>query len=325
MPSTSGLPYSPPAAAMMSPNSILCSPKAQEYMDALEDHNIDDDDAEMECLDDDEEEEFEELENHPPSSKNNRNQLDNSPTSSSCNTPSSSRKRNIDSVPRKSSSATNSVYTSPSPARFKLKPVADVLKQQTSAIINNNRLYSSQLGALYSGSKFVGEQLSARQSYQVNVELKSVDIQNSFACGYIRIQGLTDECSELTTCFEAEIIGKKHSFLTSKWDADSKIDEQHWTKFPGFEGLQDTYQSEDFEYDFENQPYIFMRWKEKFLVPDHRITVINGASFAGFYYICLEVATGKITGFYFHQNSEWFQHLKLEHIAENAFESFEFR
>ena len=26
---------------------------------------------------------------------------------------------------------------------------------------------------------------------------------------------------------------------------------------------------------------VFMRWKEKFLVPDHRVKDINGASFAG--------------------------------------------
>lgn len=31
-----------------------------------------------------------------------------------------------------------------------------------------------------------------------------------------------------------------------------------------------------------------MRWKERFLVPDHRIRSINGASYAGFYYVCLE-------------------------------------
>ena len=30
-----------------------------------------------------------------------------------------------------------------------------------------------------------------------------------------------------------------------------------------------------------------MRWKERFLVPDHRVGNISGASFAGFYYMCL--------------------------------------
>ena len=32
-----------------------------------------------------------------------------------------------------------------------------------------------------------------------------------------------------------------------------------------------------------------MRWKERFLVPDHRVRDINGASFAGFYYVCVEL------------------------------------
>ena len=31
-----------------------------------------------------------------------------------------------------------------------------------------------------------------------------------------------------------------------------------------------------------------MRWKERFLVPDHKVKDINGASFAGFYYVCVE-------------------------------------
>ena len=31
-----------------------------------------------------------------------------------------------------------------------------------------------------------------------------------------------------------------------------------------------------------------MRWKERFLVPDHRVRSITGASFAGFYYVCIE-------------------------------------
>lgn len=34
-----------------------------------------------------------------------------------------------------------------------------------------------------------------------------------------------------------------------------------------------------------------MRWKERFLVPDHRVRAINGASYAGFYYICIELGS----------------------------------
>jgi hypothetical protein len=49
-----------------------------------------------------------------------------------------------------------------------------------------------------------------------------------------------------------------------------------------------------------------MRWKERFLVPDHRVNNVDGASFAGFYYICYQRSTNEIKGFYFYfNNHEW--------------------
>ena len=57
-----------------------------------------------------------------------------------------------------------------------------------------------------------------------------MDLAESFLCGYLRINGLTEEYPELTTYFEAEIIGPKHSFLTRKWDADELTDEEHWVR-----------------------------------------------------------------------------------------------
>ncbi len=42
-----------------------------------------------------------------------------------------------------------------------------------------------------------------------------------------------------------------------------------------------------------------MRWKEHFLVPDHKIKSISGASFAGFYYIAYSKSTGSIKGYYY--------------------------
>lgn len=47
-----------------------------------------------------------------------------------------------------------------------------------------------------------------------------------------------------------------------------------------------------------------MRWKESFLVPDHRVREILGASFEGFYYICFNQVTGNVSGIYFHSKSE---------------------
>ena len=39
------------------------------------------------------------------------------------------------------------------------------------------------------GSKFRGTQQSDRQVYDVQVEIKDVDMAESFLCGYLRIQG----------------------------------------------------------------------------------------------------------------------------------------
>ena len=66
----------------------------------------------------------------------------------------------------------------------------------------------------------------------------------------------------------------------------------------------------DYQYDTETnpgwwrQPHVFMRWKEWFLVPDHRVTTIPGASFEGFYYICFSQVDGNIHGVYFHGKSK---------------------
>jgi hypothetical protein len=56
--------------------------------------------------------------------------------------------------------------------------------------------------------------------------------------------------------------------------------------------------------DLRDGDVVFMRWKEHFLVPDHRVEGITGASFAGFYYICYNKRTGDINGYYYHQSSE---------------------
>lgn len=65
--------------------------------------------------------------------------------------------------------------------------------------------------------------------------------------------------------------------------------------------------------------------KELFLVPDHTIKDITGASFAGFYYICFQKSTSSIEGFYYHRSSEWYQSLSLNHIKENSTSAYEFR
>ncbi|KAG0203912.1 hypothetical protein BGX28_003964 [Mortierella sp. GBA30] len=96
--------------------------------------------------------------------------------------------------------------------------------------------------------------------------------------------------------------------------------------FQPFKHIANLSRLEDTTFDYRDKDVVFMRWKEHFLVPDHRVEGITGASFAGFYYICYHKRTGLINGYYYHHSSEKFQQLILSHAEErSSFGSYEFR
>ncbi|OIW28807.1 hypothetical protein CONLIGDRAFT_577439 [Coniochaeta ligniaria NRRL 30616] len=181
------------------------------------------------------------------------------------------------------------------------------------------------------GSRFHGTQQSERQRYDVQVEIKHVDLRESFLCGYLRIQGLTEDHPTLTTYFEGEIIGTKYGFNTQhpSWGASDKTDLSHWAKFQAFRPFQKQMKKGSGNIvikDVANRENIFMRWKEHFLVPDHRVRTIHGASFEGFYYICFNQLRGEVSGIYFHSKSEKFQQLELKHVEDKGcYGAVEFR
>ncbi|KAJ5561447.1 hypothetical protein N7535_004086 [Penicillium sp. DV-2018c] len=186
---------------------------------------------------------------------------------------------------------------------------------------SNVRLTPNHTSFLRSGSKFVGTQQSDRQVYNVDVEIKHVDMAESYLCGYLRIQGLTEDHPTLTTFFEGEIIGTKHTFQTRNeaWGASEKTDLHHWSRFPAWRPLAKQAKRADFTYrNFAQREHIFMRWKESFLVPDHRVRTISGASFEGFYYICFNQIEGTVSGVYFHAKSERFQQLELKRVEDRG-------
>ncbi|TDL24813.1 hypothetical protein BD410DRAFT_785531 [Rickenella mellea] len=154
--------------------------------------------------------------------------------------------------------------------------------------ITRLRVKSQGYGCLYPGAIFQGTQKSGRNSYDVNVTIVDVDFSSSFLCGYLRIRGLTDDWPELTTYFDAEIIGSRHGFLTQGWGASEQEDMVHWARFPAFRQVQNELQKPRYTMKDRDRGAVFMRWKERFLVPDHRVQDINGASFAGFYYVCVD-------------------------------------
>ncbi|KAK0252406.1 hypothetical protein LTR91_007866 [Friedmanniomyces endolithicus] len=196
---------------------------------------------------------------------------------------------------------------------------------------------------LQPGSKFRGTQQSDRQIYDVQVEIKDINMPASSLSGYLRIQGLTDDHPTLTTFFEGEIIGPKHLFKTThaSWGSSEKVDLQHWARFPAWRPLaksaaaaaaaanknptpsstssSSSSSSSNFTLkNYQQREHLFMRWKEYFLVPDHRVKTITGASFEGFYYICFNQCSGSVSGIYYHAKSEKYQQLELEHVGDGG-------
>lgn len=188
---------------------------------------------------------------------------------------------------------------------------------------------NSSSSLLRPGSRFRGSQTSDRQQYEVEVEVKHVDMRESFMCGYLRIKGLTEDHPSLTTYFEGEIIGSKYTFITQhpEWGSNEKVDRQHWARFPAYKPLSKHSSRPDLVMkDWMQKEHLFMRWKEYFLVPDHRVRTISGASFEGFYYISFNQVSGGIEGIYFHAKSEKFQKLQLEHVQDHGCQgAIEFR
>jgi len=180
------------------------------------------------------------------------------------------------------------------------------------------------------GARFHGTQQSERQVYDVQVELKYVDLRESYLCGYLKIQGLTEDNPTLTTFFEGEIVGSKYGFVTKHegWGATEKVDINHWSKFSAFRQYKSMVRKGASVPmgNLGQRENIFMRWKEHFLVPDHRVRTISGASFEGFYYICFNMREGSVSGIYFHSRSEKFQQLELKYQEDRGgFSSVEFR
>ncbi|THD19096.1 Vacuolar import and degradation protein [Fasciola hepatica] len=85
-----------------------------------------------------------------------------------------------------------------------------------------------------------------------------------------------------------------------------------------------SFHSDNFNYSsLENSGTVFMRWKEKFALP--RVKEVDGASYAGFYYIGFNKWSGEIFGYYYHLDCEKFQSLQLTYKPEDAPSIFQLR
>ncbi|GMK59876.1 hypothetical protein CspeluHIS016_0900930 [Cutaneotrichosporon spelunceum] len=171
--------------------------------------------------------------------------------------------------------------------------------------VGRARVRSDPRGCLYPGSVFKGTQRSGRSAYDVEIRLIDVSFANSTCCGYLTIANLTDTHPELTTFFDGEIIGPKYGFTTGQRFGATEVDDRrHWERFePYLRGstkadivrpemlLRDPLPNVSRgETQARERDFVFLRIKEKFLMPDHTVRDISGASFAGFYYAMVDMA-----------------------------------
>ncbi|KAK6459671.1 vacuolar import and degradation protein-domain-containing protein [Scheffersomyces xylosifermentans] len=231
--------------------------------------------------------------------------------------------------------------------------------------ITNNRIPKFHNSYLRPNAQFVGEQQCGKARFHIKVEFKTVDFLNSIVTGFLQISGLTEDHAEIITCFKGEIINnplnaynwqsrdkksvhdfnvKYYSFITENkyWGSYAKNDFEHWKRLTGSAHLTDDElekRLQDIQRGEDDNQYIYMRWKEKFLLPDSRIKQISGASFEGFYYIVLNIggmgnptnsnplsfsnsiSPGSISGLYYHKSSEKFQSLNLRYVEDRGVSS----
>ncbi|KAL5483627.1 hypothetical protein ACEPAI_8859 [Sanghuangporus weigelae] len=141
------------------------------------------------------------------------------------------------------------------------------------------------------GAIFKGVQRSGRNSYDVEINIIDIDIEASFLCGLLSIHGLTGSHPDVTTYFDAQIIGTRFGFDTKDWVTSRQDDTVHWSRFRGFhEVKKDLIEPDLLLPDNTSRPDLFMRWKERYVVPEDGPQDLNGASFTGFYYIYVEFA-----------------------------------
>ncbi|KAJ9097148.1 hypothetical protein QFC21_004817 [Naganishia friedmannii] len=162
--------------------------------------------------------------------------------------------------------------------------------------VGRRRVPSVGRGCLFPGSLFRGKQTSGRSSYDVEVRILDVSFPTSTISGYLSISHLTETHPRLTTFFSGEIIGSTYGFLTGpafySAQATESDDMRHWSRFEHFQKVKGELKRPGLTMRDEGsislgqgvdqeKPFCFMRWKERFLVPDHKVRDISGASFAG--------------------------------------------
>ena len=84
-----------------------------------------------------------------------------------------------------------------------------------------------------------GSTISQLQHKLIGDLVQEVNLDTGYVCGSMRAENVPQAKTPVVTFWEGDIIDNvNHSFITSKWGADKKIDVKHWPRFAGFEPLR---------------------------------------------------------------------------------------
>ncbi|CAI4063367.1 hypothetical protein SUVZ_07G3020 [Saccharomyces uvarum] len=226
------------------------------------------------------------------------------------------------------------------------KDEGDLYEETNSVGKNGKYIYKSvdrHLDFLRPGLRFGGSQSSKYTYYTVEVKIDTVNLPlyktshslDPHVTGTFTIRNLTPVLDKVVTLFEGYVITyDQYPLCSLHWPAEEPFDPymaqresdcSHWKRFGHFSAGKWSPTQRNFgQYDYEtsefmNQRYIYLKWKERFLLDNedqdnltlNDIYHLDGASFEGFYYVCLDQATGSMEGYYYHPACELFQKLEL--------------
>ncbi|CAI4038763.1 hypothetical protein SMKI_06G1100 [Saccharomyces mikatae IFO 1815] len=234
---------------------------------------------------------------------------------------------------------------------FFSKPVeeedCDFYEEGTNLVSKNGKcIYQSidrHLDFLRPGLRFGGSQSSKYTYYTVEVKIDTVNLPlykashslDPHVTGTFTIRNLTPVLEKVVTLFEGYVINyNEYPLCSLHWPAEETLDPykaqresdcSHWKRFGHFDTENWVLADRNFgqhnhkNAEFMNQRYIYLKWKERFLLDNEEqenltlndIYHLEGASFEGFYYVCLDQLTGSMEGYYYHPACELFQKLEL--------------
>lgn len=68
--------------------------------------------------------------------------------------------------------------------------------------------------------------------------MQEVNWDTGYVCGSMRAENVPQAKTPVVTFWEGDIIDNvNHSFVTSKWGAEKKVDVKHWKRFEGFQSI----------------------------------------------------------------------------------------